>query len=191
MTSFPEHLIGQGVTLEAVRHDHCDGLLASMADPRVWRWMPARKPESRHDMTDWIDKWQQRREQGYGVEYAVLVADAVVGSIALYDYSPDNGTAESGWTWLAPQVWGTGVNRAMKVALYDYAFDGLGVVRLGVRTDSENIPAQRALEALGLHREGVLRSHLRRPDGTMRDTVYYSVLAHEWPSVRARWTATS
>ena len=65
---------------------------ASMADPGYGAGCLPAKPESRHDMTDWIDKWQQRREQGYGVEYAVLVADAVVGSIALYDYSPDNRT---------------------------------------------------------------------------------------------------
>jgi len=177
--------------LIALDPSQAEGLLSTVADERVWRWMPATKPADLSEMLEWISVWQQRRATGWGVSFAIESDGAIVGSTSLYDYQQTNAAVEAGWTWLQPSAWGTGVNREAKIVLYDYAFNGLGVGRVGVRTDNLNAAAQRSLDSLGLHREGVLRRHIRRPDGSMRDSVYYSVLADEWPNLRARWLAES
>ncbi|MBP7971186.1 MAG: GNAT family protein [Candidatus Nanopelagicales bacterium] len=187
-TPFDRDALGTGRTrLVALEVSLADALLKTFADERVWRWMPAAKPAGSAEMLEWIAVWQDRRASGWGIAFAIECDGAIVGSTSLYDYQPANASAEAGWTWLQPSVWGTGVNRDAKVVLYDYAFNDLGLGRLGVRTDNLNTAAQRSLDSLGLHREGVLRRHIRRPDGTMRDSVYYSVLADEWPRLRASW----
>ncbi len=188
---FPD-VIGTG-DLRLVAPSDTSGpeLFATIKDPRVWQWMPAVKPQSPAQMQALIDKWNRDRSSGRRVAYLVEVDGAIAGNISLYDYDSANDTIESGFTWLAPEYWGTGVNQRMKLLLYDFAFGALGVERLAVRTDNLNLPAQRALEAMGMHREGVMRSHIRRPDGTMRDSVYYSIIADEWPVIRAQWAARS
>ncbi|MGV1036645.1 MAG: GNAT family N-acetyltransferase [Candidatus Nanopelagicales bacterium] len=185
---FDRDVLGAGRTrLIALEDSQAEALLKTVVDERVWRWMPAARPTGSAEMSEWISGWQDRRASGWGIGFAIESDGAIVGSTSLYDYQPTNDSAEAGWTWLQPSEWGTGVNRDAKVVLYDYAFNDLGVGRLGVRTDNLNTAAQRSLDSLGLHREGVMRRHIRRPDGTMRDSVYYSVLADEWPPLRARW----
>lgn len=99
---------------------------------------------------------------------------------ALNDFS-----AEIGWTWLHPRWYGSGVNRRMKLLMLAHAFEGMGLARVQIRTDIRNGRSQRAIEKLGAVREGVLRKHMRRPDGSLRDTVMYSITDDEWPAVKA------
>lgn len=118
--------------------------------------------------------------------FVVEVGGELAGSTRLGDIRAAHAGLEIGWTWLHPRWHGSGVNRRMKRLLLEHAFEEMGMERVQLKTDLLNTRSQRAIEGLGAVREGVLRSHLRRPDGTMRDTVMYSVTRAEWPGVRAR-----
>jgi RimJ/RimL family protein N-acetyltransferase len=113
-------------------------------------------------------------------------SDRAVGSTRFGDIAPEHGRVEIGWTWIAPSRQRSAVNTEAKLLQLTYAFDTLGAGRVALKTDLRNERSQRAIERLGAVREGVLRRHLRLPDGHVRDTVYYSILADEWPAVRAR-----
>ncbi len=110
--------------------------------------------------------------------------DAVIGSTSLYDLDLDESRAEVGATWFDRSCWGGPYNAESKLLLFSHAFDDLRLVRLALRTDRLNVRSQQALARLGLVYEGTLRSHMRRQDGTRRDSLYYSLLADEWPAVR-------
>lgn len=120
--------------------------------------------------------------------FVVEVGGELAGSTRYGDLRPEHGGVEIGWTWLHPRQHGTGVNRRMKRLLLAHAFEVLNLERVQLKTDLLNLRSQRAIEGLGATREGVLRSHLRRPDGSMRDTVMYSVTRGEWPEVRRHLT---
>jgi N-acetyltransferase len=109
---------------------------------------------------------------------------AVIGSTSLYDLDLDESRAEVGATWFDRSCWGGPYNSESKLLLFDHAFDDLLLARLALRTDNLNVRSQHALSRLGLVYEGTLRSHMRRQDGTRRDSLYYSLLADEWPTVR-------
>jgi RimJ/RimL family protein N-acetyltransferase len=109
-----------------------------------------------------------------------------IGSTRFGDISPADGRLEIGWTWIAPSYQRTAANTEAKLLQLRYAFDDLGATRVALKTDGRNVRSQAAIERLGAVREGVLRRHMRLPDGFIRDTVYYSILAEEWPAVRDR-----
>jgi len=118
--------------------------------------------------------------------FVVEVGGELAGSTRLGDIRTAHAGLEIGWTWLHPRWYGSGVNRRMKRLLLAHAFGEMGMERVQLKTDLRNVRSQRAIEGLGAVREGVLRAHMRRPDGSMRDTVMYSVTRAEWPGVRAR-----
>jgi RimJ/RimL family protein N-acetyltransferase len=111
-----------------------------------------------------------------------------IGSTRFGDIEPDHGRVEIGWTWIAPAFQRTAVNTEAKLLQLTYAFETLGAGRVALKTDGRNERSQAAIARLGAVREGVLRRHTRLPDGFVRDTVYYSILADEWPAVKARLT---
>lgn len=123
--------------------------------------------------------------------FVIRVADERAGSTRYGDLRPADAGVEIGWTWLHPRHHGTGVNRRVKRLLLAHAFEHMGMQRVQLKTDILNLRSQRAIEGLGAVREGVLRAHMRRPDGSMRDTVMYSVTAQEWPEVRARLSSAA
>ncbi|GGL85512.1 N-acetyltransferase [Deinococcus aerolatus] len=122
--------------------------------------------------------------------FAVVVDGALAGSTRYGDIRAAHAGLEIGWTWLHPRYMGSGINRRMKLLLLAHAFETLGMQRVQLKTDNLNTRSQRAIEKLGAVREGVLRRHQRRQDGTLRDTVMYSVTADEWPEVRARLSSS-
>ncbi|WP_102128220.1 GNAT family N-acetyltransferase [Deinococcus planocerae] len=118
--------------------------------------------------------------------FVVEVGRELAGSTRYGDIRTAHGGLEIGWTWLHPRWHGTGTKRRMKRLLLAHAFEELGMERVQLKTDILNTRSQRAIEGLGAVKEGVLRRHMRRPDGTMRDTVMYSVTRGEWAAVRQR-----
>ncbi|MFC4426434.1 GNAT family N-acetyltransferase [Deinococcus navajonensis] len=118
--------------------------------------------------------------------FVIEVDGELAGSTRYGDIRADHAGLEIGWTWLHPRWHGSGVNRRMKRLMLEHAFETLGMERVQIKTDILNRRSQRAIEKLGATREGVLRCHMRRADGTMRDTVMYSVVRAEWPEVQAR-----
>lgn len=115
-----------------------------------------------------------------------LATGRAVGSTRFADIDVPSERVEIGWTWLAPSRWRTALNTEAKLLQLRYAFEQLGAGRVALKTDARNQRSQAAIERIGGVREGTLRRHLRMPDGYIRDTVYYSILADEWPDVRAR-----
>jgi RimJ/RimL family protein N-acetyltransferase len=109
-----------------------------------------------------------------------------IGATRFGDIAPEHGRVEIGWTWIAPSHQRSAVNTEAKLLQLSYAFDELGATRVALKTDGRNEGSQAAIARLGAVREGVLRRHLRLPDGFIRDTVYYSILSDEWPAVKAR-----
>ncbi|MGQ4517233.1 GNAT family N-acetyltransferase [Streptomyces sp. DW26H14] len=181
-------LTGSVVRLVPLSTDHAEALFPSASDPEVWRWMPRPRPETLAGTRamlgefvanpDWRCFSVQRLDDG-----------AVIGSTSLYDLEPTEGRAEIGATWLDRSCWGGPYNAESKLLLFTHAFEDLRLARIALRTDNLNKRSQQAIERLGLVYEGTLRSHMRRQDGTRRDSLYYSVLAEEWPAVREKLRA--
>ena len=181
----PVTLEGHGVRLEPLGGSHLDGLMAAAADGRLWElWFTSVPPPPQ--TTAYIAAALKGRENGHMLPWAVrdLATDSIVGSTRYHDIVPEIDRVEIGYTWYAASRQRSHVNTACKLLLLSHAFDTLGCQVVGFRTDNFNFRSQRAIEALGAKKDGVLRHHHARPDGTVRDTVAYSIVASEWPDVR-------
>ena len=183
----PVVLEGHGVRLEPLDPSHAEGLRDATADgslSELWyTWVPA--PE---DMDRYIADAAAARLAGSMLPWAVreLGSGRIVGSTRYHDIVPAIDRVEIGYTWYARRWQRTHVNTACKLLLLGHAFEALACAVVGLRTDGVNTASQRAIERLGAHRDGVLRHHAARRDGSVRDTVMYSILAAEWEGVRAR-----
>ncbi|MBB5203653.1 RimJ/RimL family protein N-acetyltransferase [Inhella inkyongensis] len=166
---------------------HEDGLRAAAADGELWKLRITSVPEPENTRA-YIDKALSTPDR---LPFAVLEAASgrVLGTTSYHDIVPELDRVEIGWTWYAQSCWRTAINTACKLALLRHAFDDLGAALVGWRTDILNTRSQAAIERLGARKEGVIRHDLRRRDGTVRDTVRYSLLASEWPATRAHLEA--
>ncbi|MDD2546249.1 MAG: GNAT family N-acetyltransferase [Burkholderiaceae bacterium] len=182
----PVTLCDRGVRLEPLALDHEDGLRAAAADGALWKLRVTSVPTPEETRT-YIEAALAGREQGLRMAFAV-VAEAtgqVLGTTGYHDIHAAVKRLEIGYTWYAQSVQRTHVNRTAKLLLMGHAFDTLGCHVVGWRTDQFNFASQRAIERLGARKDGVLRGHALRRDGTIRDTVMYSMRAGEWPEARA------
>lgn len=170
------------VRLEPFGPQHDAGLLTAAQDDDVWRWMPTRRPGTVIDVA-------AIRESHPGQPWAVLLDDVAVGSTSYLDVDPVLGGLEIGWTWYRKDLWATPLNPTSKLLLLAYAFDDLGAGRVTLKTDGLNTRSQAAIKKLGCQYDGILRHHRLRPDGTVRDTAYFSMLAAEWPAAKVRLEA--
>ena len=181
----PVTLEGHGVRLEPLSREHHDGLVAAASDGRLWElWFTSvPEPEQTHA---YISGAQAGLEAGHMLPWAVreLASGLIAGSTRYHDIIANVDRVEIGWTWYAKRWQKSHVNTACKLLLLGHAFDQLGCKVVGLRTDNFNFTSQRAIEALGAKKDGVIRHHWPRRNGTVRDTVMYSILAHEWPDVR-------
>jgi RimJ/RimL family protein N-acetyltransferase len=181
----PVTLEGHGVRLEPLSREHHDGLVAAASDGRLWElwYTSVPEPEQAHA---YISGAHAGREAGHMLPWAVreLSSGEIAGSTRYHDIIANVDRVEIGWTWYARRWQKSHVNTACKLLLLGHAFGELGCKVVGLRTDNFNFTSQRAIEALGAKKDGVIRHHWPRRDGTVRDTVMYSILAHEWPDVR-------
>jgi len=183
----PERIVlaGRFVRLEPLDERHRDDLLAAAAEePVTFRYMGA-------DLSIGEAAWPAYLADALRLDYvAWATVDAAsgraVGSTRFGDIAPDHGRVEIGWTWIAPSHQRSATNTEAKLLQLGYAFDELGATRVALKTDGRNLRSQAAIERLGAQREGTLRRHMRMPDGFIRDTVYFSILAEEWPAVKGR-----
>ncbi len=180
-------LVGERVELIPMEPAHVDGLYAAGSNPEIWDYMPMRVA-SRDDMIRLVREALRARDEGRELPFVILdrATGRIVGSTRFLDITPAHRGIEIGWTWLAPGVWRTAVNTECKYVLLRHCFETLEMIRVTLKTDTRNVRSQRAIERLGAVREGVLRHHRIMPDGYLRDSVYYSILAEEWPAVKAR-----
>ncbi|WP_026437854.1 GNAT family N-acetyltransferase [Acidovorax sp. JHL-9] len=183
----PVILRNRGVRLEPLALAHEAGLAAAAADGELWKLRITSVPEPQ-DTRAYIEAALKMREDGHRFAFAV-VEDAtgkVLGSTSYHDIVPAVQRMEIGWTWYCQSVQRTHVNTTCKLLMMGHAFDTLGCHVVGWRTDNYNFASQRAIERLGAKKDGVLRGHALRRDGTIRDTVMYSMRAGEWPEAKAQ-----
>ncbi|MCQ9131858.1 GNAT family N-acetyltransferase [Streptomyces hilarionis] len=188
----PTTLIGRHVRLEPLAMKYLGGLFAAGGgDEEVWRWQGGPAPQSEEELGAKLAELLADAERGDCVAFAVIDRDGgnPIGWTAYMDVDADNERLEIGWTWYGRAYWRSAVNTETKLLLLTHAFEELGMGRVQLKADHLNHRSQAAIERLGAQREGVLRRHRRRPDGTWRDTVYFSLLVEEWPSAKERLVA--
>jgi N-acetyltransferase len=183
----PERVVlsGRFVRLEPIEERHRDDLLAAAAqDAATFRYLFT-------DLSTGAAVWPTYLDDALKPEYVSwatvdVATGRAVGSTRFLDIAPEHGRLEIGWTWIAPSHQRTATNTEAKLLQLGYAFDDLSANRVALKTDERNERSQQAIARLGALREGVLREQFRMPDGFMRSSVYFSILAAEWPAVKAR-----
>ncbi|MGB7482604.1 GNAT family protein [Castellaniella ginsengisoli] len=182
----PVTLEGHGVRLVPLSLEHVDGLRAAAADGALWNLRVTSVPEPGQTQA-YVAQALAGKDAGHMLPFAVLDAagGTILGATRYHDIVPAIARLEIGYTWYARAHQRTHVNTACKLLLLEHAFGTLGAAVTGWRTDNDNHASQRAIERLGARRDGVIRHHALRRDGTVRDTVMYSLLVDEWPEVRA------
>ena len=180
----PTTLRLNGVLLTPLALQHEAGLAAAARDGELWKIRVTSVPEPGHARA-YIDTALATDNR---LAFAVLdeASGRVLGSTSYHDIVPALKRLEIGYTWYAQSVQRTHVNTSCKLLLLSHAFETLGCAVVGWRTDNYNFASQRAIERLGARKDGVIRHHAPRRDGTVRDTVMYSMLAGEWPEAKAQ-----
>ncbi|MHB1863772.1 MAG: GNAT family N-acetyltransferase [Gemmatimonadaceae bacterium] len=183
-------LEGHGVRLEPLAPAHEAALAAAATDGRLWELWYTVVPEP-GQVAKYIADALAGQAAGHVLPWAVreLGSGEVIGSTRYHDIVAPIDRVEIGYTWYAQRWQRSHVNTACKLLLLTHAFETAGCRAVGLRTDRFNTRSQRAIEALGAHRDGVLRHHMARRDGTVRDSVMYSILAGEWPDVKRNLTS--
>ncbi len=176
------------VRLEPLQLRHTADLFeAGGDDPRVWRYLAA-WPHTLEEMQSVIEGALQLQHSGRELPFAVIdvARNRAIGSTRYEEILPRHRSLEIGWTWYGVPWQGTACNAQCKFMLLRHAFESLGAVRVQLKADTRNERSRRAIERIGAVFEGVLRKSRILPDGYVRDSAYYSVIAEEWPTVKAR-----
>ncbi|RJP24797.1 MAG: N-acetyltransferase [Candidatus Omnitrophota bacterium] len=183
----PISLFGSHVTLEILNLRHTNDLFEQGQEPEMWLYMPQPHFASLQFTEAFIQKAIQDSHNGNSIPYAIVNRQngKAIGSTRYLAIRREHRSLEIGWTWIGPAYQRTVVNTETKYLMIKQAF-AWGAVRVELKTDERNLRAQKAIERIGAIREGVLRNHQIQWDGFIRNTVYYSILAEEWPRVEQR-----
>lgn len=188
VTSFAETpvLAGHGVRLEPLAHAHASDLAAASAEGELWRTWYTSIPAPDAVEAE-IDRRLALQQRGAMAPWAIVpeATGTAVGMTTFMNIDAANRRVEIGSTWMARSAQGTGINPAAKLLLLERAFDTLGCIAVELRTHWHNHQSRAAIARLGAKQDGVLRHHMVMPNGTMRDTVVFSIIASEWPAVRS------
>ena len=181
----PITLEGHGVRLEPLRPEHAADLVPAASDGNLWELWFTSVPSPEQAAT-YVADALAGQQAGHMLPWAVreLTSNTIVGSTRYHDIVPAVDRVEIGYTWYAGRWQRSHVNTACKLLLLTHAFETLGCKVVGLRTDNFNFTSQRAILALGAHLDGVLRHHQARRDGTVRNSMMYSILIDEWPDVK-------
>ncbi|KOO49518.1 GNAT family N-acetyltransferase [Viridibacillus arvi] len=180
-------LLGEHVLLVPLKDSHLEGLYLAGQFQEIWTYTSA-KIRSIEDMKQYIK--QALYEKINGTQYPFVIIEKktnqIIGSTRFLDIDCQQKRLEIGFTWLTPTKWRTPINTECKYLLLKFAFEQLSVNRVQIKTDHENKRSQAAIERLGAKKEGILRNHMIRPNGTIRNTVIYSIIDSEWSDVKLR-----
>ena len=180
-------LEGELVRLEPMTAAHEAGLWHASRDERTWAWLSVHQPQTREELSAYVADALANRESGTELPLVTVrrADDRVVGSTRYLALRPEHRSVEIGWTWLAPEAWGTGINVEAKLLMLEHAFERLGCLRVELKTDARNERSRGAMAALPAQFEGVHRKAMLVRGGQRRDSAWYSVIDDEWPAVRA------
>ena len=182
-------LRGRHVLLEPLQVAHADGLRAAVQDGRLWelRYTSVPRPE---EVDGYVASALAQQAAGDCLAFAVRdAAGEVVGATRYYDLAPAVPRLQVGYTWYARRVQRTGLNTEAKLLLLAHAFEAMGCASVGLQTSTHNLASRRAIARIGATEEGILRQHMRHKDGSLRDTVCFSILDAEWPQAKANLLA--
>lgn len=186
-TPAPIVLTGRHVRLEPLTLAHVPDLFAAGGrDDEVWRWLTVPTPQSEEALHAIADELLRAAPDYLAFAVVQLATGKAVGWTTYMDIAPTDERLEIGWTWYGRAVWRSAVNTESKLLLLTHAFEDLGMGRVQWKTDHLNTRSQNAIQRLGAQPEGTLRRHRLRPDGSWRDSVYFSMLADEWPAAKGR-----
>jgi RimJ/RimL family protein N-acetyltransferase len=182
---YPIKLIGQTIDLLSLEEKDFDQLIESTCDKRIWEYYPIDGSDRNKFITHYAEALVER-EKGNHYPFTILhkQTSKLIGSTSIYNIHPRDRNLEIGWTWIHPDFWGTDVNLECKLLLLTYCFDTLKCLRVQFRTNDLNHRSQRAIQKIGGKFEGILRKTKIRDDGTIRSSVYYSIIDEEWEFVR-------
>lgn len=184
----PITLTGSHIRLEPLTRGHLPDLFAAGGDDdAVWQWQGGPTPRTEQELGEKLDALLAD-DSFLSFAVILLATGRAVGWTTYLDISPADERLEIGWTWYGSAYWRSAVNTEAKLLLLTHAFEDLGMGRVQWKTDHMNQRSQNAIARLGARREGVLRRHRLRPDGTFRDSVYFSMLKDEWPPAKQRLT---
>lgn len=191
MDIHPLILIGQHVCLEPLAETHVPDLAAVGLEPEIWQYLLHGNVDSAEKLLLVVRDLLARQARGTDLPFAVVdrASGRAVGCTRYLDIRPRDRALEIGGTWYGAAYRRTAVNTESKCLLLCHAFETLGCIRVQFKTDLRNERSQRAIERLGAVKEGILRNHMITPDGTIRDSVYYSIIDREWPAVKVRLEA--
>jgi N-acetyltransferase len=180
-------LEGELVRLEPMAPAHEPGLWDASRDERTWTWLSVHQPRTREELQAYVEDALANAAAGTELPLVTVrrADDRVVGSTRYLALRPEHRTVEIGWTWLAPEAWGSGVNVEAKLLMLEHAFESFGCLRVELKTDARNERSRGAMAALPAQFEGVHRKHMLVRGGERRDSAWFSVLDEEWPAVRA------
>lgn len=178
------------VKLEPMRSDHLDALAQAGKYEELWQWTNA-KADTREAMSAYMDTALAEAARGIAIPFVTIdkASATIVGSTRFHGIDPVNRRVEIGWTWITPSFQRTYINSEAKYLMLRHAFDKWECVRVEIKTDVLNEKSRNAILRLGAVEEGILRRHTLTHTGRFRDTIYYSILDHEWPAVRAHLEA--
>jgi RimJ/RimL family protein N-acetyltransferase len=182
-------LRGQHVALEPLTLAHADALEMAAADGRLWELLFTNVPAP-GEMAAYVQSALDMQAAGSGQAFVVRDATGdIVGTTRYYDLAPSVPRVQIGYTWYAQRVQRTALNTEAKLLLLTHAFEALGCVSVGLQTSHLNQASRKAIARIGATEEGILRQHMCHRDGTLRDTVCFSILDSEWTAVKARLQA--
>ena len=186
----PVVLEGTRIRLEPLRTDHLDDLRRVAFDAPLWRWTIMGEQDEA-GLRRWLDTALANANAGIERPFATIdrASGRAVGSTRYLSIVPEHRRLEIGWTWIATALQRTGANREAKLLQLRHAFETLGANRVEFKTHARNEPSRTALAGIGARFEGVFRNHMIMPDGSLRDSAYFSVTAEDWPDVKARLEA--
>lgn len=181
-----DQLIGEKVKIVPMEKKHVQGLYEIAVEQDVWNHLP-KNVQTINDMQSFVEKALEGKESKKEFPFVVLSHnEQIIGSTRFLDISNTNKSLEIGWTWYSPSVWGTNTNTECKYLLLKHCFETMNLIRIQFKTDEQNIRSQKAIEKLGAVKEGILRNHMVRANGTYRNSVYYSIIDSEWRAVKTR-----
>ena len=185
ITLVPVTLEGPGIRLEPLVPGHASELAIAAADGALWELWFTSVPEP-NAIAAYVDEALNGQHAGHMLAWVVreLGTGAIIGTTRYHDIDAEIDRVEIGYTWYSKRWQRSHVNTTCKLMLMTHAFETLGCKVVGLRTDRFNFASQRAIERLGAQKDGIIRHHKRRRDGTVRDTVMYSILEQEWPDVK-------
>ncbi|MBX8942333.1 MULTISPECIES: GNAT family N-acetyltransferase [Lysinibacillus] len=173
------------VKLKPLELSDTQGLLEAGSYPEIWSHMST-TIEKREDVNSFVENALKAKNEK--TEFPFVIVDKqsgdIIGSTRFMDIDDKHQRLEIGYTWLTPAYWRTAINTNCKYLLLRYSFEHLHLQRVQIKTDHDNIRSQKAIERIGATKEGILRNHMIRKDGTTRHTVIYSITIEEWPQVK-------